>query len=268
MEPEIATLDDVAAGHALELAEINYDKRINTSSEDIRRNVQVNMVRSLPELRLRAGLVKDTASLCGSAPSLLDTIGEIKGDVIAFNSAIRALAERNVPVRYAMIWDATPEMTQHITLMPGTTWLVASRCHPAVFEILLLLKQDVLMWHAAGDDIGDVLDGHEQILGGAQAVTRGVFVAACLGYRDLHVFGADSSFETDETHVGGSVREEHEVLLKVEDRVFRTTFWMASQAEDWQSVLLPFAKEAGLKLTVHGSGLLPFVHELWVKNNG
>src|SRR5207302_1799939 len=119
------------------------------------------------------------------------------------NSAIWFLLDQGVVPKYQMIWDGFEVCEKFAVPHPDVTYLIASRCHPKVFEKLKHCR--VVVWHAGGDhDILDILsraDVQEKmggvqplINGGSAGVTRGLFVAEALGYNDMHIFGGDSSY--------------------------------------------------------------------------
>ena len=201
-------------------------------------------------------------SIVGSGPSLLETWGSIKGEIIACNAACGFLTERGVIPRWAMCFDAD-KLAEAFFKKPhkDVTYLVASRCHPIVFEQLEGFK--VVVWHAKGDlNIEKLLPKYRKmepmVGGGGAAVTRSMFLAQAMGYKTLHLYGADSSYRkgNGDTHIGKSTTEEKYLQVMTAGRVFDTTHWMTAQAEDFK-VLVPALQRIGLKVVVHGDGLIP-----------
>jgi hypothetical protein len=151
-------------------------------------------------------------------------------------------------------------MLEFITPHPEITYLIASRCPPKAFDMLKDCK--VVIWHSGGDrDTEELLikyKRHEPMLiGGTAAVTRSMILAPYLGYRELHLWGADSSFKNGETHIRKSTTDEKRTIIKVGDRVFDCAPWMTQQADDLKA-LLPALRLHGIDMTVHGDGLLPY----------
>ena len=262
-------LCDLKFDEPVELAHINYVKTINTPLETIHDNIRVNCAMGLPELQVPIPAHDRTLTICGSAPSLVQNTSHIVGDILACNRAIAVLEGMGRRVTYPMIWDASLEVVTHARMLPHATWLIASRVSPVLTKLLLSWGQAIRLWHADGDG-ADLAFPHPvpMIEGGGQAVPRAVFIGYAMGYRTMRILGADSSFLSQETHVEGSVRKEDEVLVRVGDGVYRTTFWMANQADEWQHFILPWCARHGVTLTVHGEGLLPDVHNLWMTRNG
>lgn len=219
-------------------------------------------------------LASQSGKVCivGAGPSLEKTYKEIEGDVCAINSSIAFLLDQGIVPKWAMLWDAAEIVAKFATPHPEITYLVASRCHPKVFERLKDCK--VVVWHAGGDhDIIDVLNRPEVIgkqrfeepliNGGSAGVTRAIFVMMALGYTAADLFGADSSYSDDRTHVRGSLVPEKNFLISLGDNpptFFRTTpEWMA-QVEEYKAILT-MALNHEVEIRVFGEGLLPAMHE-------
>lgn len=234
-------------------------------TEDIDANIEATMARQYKPFNSLLESETGTISICGSGPSLADTYKTLKGDIYACNAAHGWLLEHGVVPKFCMLWDADPVVHKFVVRHPKTIYLVGSRCHPSVFEALE--GCDVRVWHAAGDkNLQDILEKHNRnepmIGGGSAAVSRAMFVAYALGYRKMHLHGADSSYEEGYTHVRESVVKESEIKIMVteNDRMkwFKTTAWLAGQCEDFK-MIGPVLREMGVKIIVHGTGLLPHI---------
>ena len=94
--------------------------------------------------------------------------------------------------------------------------------------------------------------------GGSAGVTRALYLAGYLGYEKIHLFGADSSYAEGETHVTGSLVDQQRLSLRICGKMFTLAPWMALQVGDFK-LLVPQMQQAGVKFTVHGTGLIPHV---------
>lgn len=233
----------------------------NTTDEVVRANLEATFARGYTPLMIgqeRNGPV----SIVGSGPSLARNYKDVVGDVIACNSAHDFLVSKGVIPKFAMIWDANPVMEKILRPHKDVTYLIASRCHPSVFDLLNGYK--VLVWHALGGDSVEryLIDRKREepvIAGGSSSVTRATHVAATMGYRkEMHLFGVDSCYSDGKTHVNGSVIEQKSMRLLVCGRWFTVAPWMAMQGEDFK-LIAPIMKKNGVKLSVHGTGLLPYL---------
>lgn len=229
--------------------------------ENIERNLRSALGRDYVRLNEFLGSKSGPASIVGFGPSLKDTYNDLVGDVMACNGAHDFLIEKGIVPKYAMLFDAAEVMNKFLTPHPEVTYFIASRCHPSIFEMLKGFK--VVVWHVKGDEgIDELLDEYNKpepmVHGGSAAVTRGMFLLRALGYTTLHLFGADSSYEGEFTHVKKSIVEEQEFMVYCDHKWWKTTPWLCGQVEDLK-ILAPEMKESGIDLVVHGTGLLPHV---------
>jgi hypothetical protein len=211
-------------------------------------------------------LMRGTVAIVGSGPSIHETIKHIQPTdaVFACNAAHELLIARGIIPAYAMLWDAAEVVSTMITPHKGVTYLVASRCHPSVFE--KLKGFDVVVWHAGSDDeqITERLEEHGRmepvINGGSAAAVRAMFIVVAMGFRHIKVFGIDGSFDGEHTHFQKSAVPEVEIKVFCNHRWFRTTAWLAAQAEEVQ-VLFPIVAGLGVNIEVYGDGLIPHIAE-------
>jgi hypothetical protein len=183
--------------------------------------------------------------------------------VIACNSAHDFLISKGIIPKYTLLWDAHPVMAKIIEQPhPDVTYLIASRCHPTVFERFKDCK--VKVWHAlGGDDIEQQLNKagkyEPMVAGGSSSVTRATHVAGMMGYtKEMHLFGVDSCYSEGKTHVSGTVVSQNKIDLRVCGKWFVVAPWMAMQAGDVK-ILFPLLKGMGIRIVVHGTGLIPYV---------
>ena len=241
--------------------------QLANTSEDIARNIESALGRNLRRYMEIAGKQRGTVSIVGSGPSLKRTWQRIEktgGDIIACNAACQFLLERGIVPKYMMCFDADPLMLEFITAHKDITYLIGSRCPPEAFD--MLEGCDIVCWHASGDEhIESILQKHGRfddpmIPGGSAAVTRGMIIAQTLGYTDVHLWGADSSFEENgDTHIRKSTTLEKRMLVNCGGRVFETAPWMTVQIQDFKTLAPPLRDNYGVTFTVHGDGLLPQV---------
>lgn len=199
-------------------------------------------------------------SIVGSAPSIHWTWKHVVGDIIACNAAHDFLIKKKITPKYGMLWDPVEVLNDFITPNDHTTYLIASRCHPKLFKRFEGRK--VVVWHADGDlRIKELLQEYKKlepvVMGGSTGVTRSLFLAVAMGYLDLHIFGGDSSCD-EGSHIRKSVVDEEYMQIFAAGRWFKTTPWLAVQAEDFQK-LAPYLSKVGVSLTIYGDGLIPHI---------
>lgn len=240
--------------------------QLANTDDDIARNIESAIKRNLRRYMEISGTERGAVSIVGSGPSLKRTwqnIAKVGGDIIACNAACQFLLERGIVPKYMMCFDADPLMLEFLTPHKGITYLLGSRCPPKAFD--MLEGCDIVCWHAAGDrDIESILQKHGRfddpmIPGGSAAVTRAMVIAQTLGYKEHHLWGADSSFDADDTHIRRSTTVEKRMHVNLAGRTFETAPWMTQQVEDFKVLAPPMRDFYGVRLTVHGDGLIPQV---------
>lgn len=128
-------------------------------------------------------------------PSLNETWERIQGFpyVISCSGAHRFLVERGIRPSYHLEVDPRAHKVQLIgPPCPETEYLIASTCHPAVFDHLE--GMNVKLWHVfeSKEEAKRTLPAGEWALtGGCSVGLRALTMAAFLGFRDLHIFGMD-----------------------------------------------------------------------------
>ena len=213
--------------------------------------------------------------LCGAGPSLRDSYKEIPDgeSIFAVNSAIGFMIEHDRPPQWAMIWDASPVCSKFAVPHPDVTYLIGARCHPSVFERLNGCR--VIVWYAGGDhNITQYLQSRGMnvplVNGGTAGVTRGIYLAYALGYRDLHIHGADSCYSDEgDTHVRGSLVPEKSLHVMVGEngKWFRTTPEMCAQIEEMKVIYPSFMQpELGASFKMYGSGMMQHVVSIMEKD--
>lgn len=237
--------------------------------EEMNSNVTATIDRGYTRINEYLSSCSGSVSIVGAGPSIKKTYTELTGDVLAVNSAIGFLLEKGIVPKWGMIWDASPLCEKFAVPHPEVTYLIGARCHPSVFERLKDSK--VIAWHAGGDhNIAEFLKEKNiyepMINGGSAGVTRAMYLACALGYRDYHIFGADSSYaENGDTHVNGSLVPEKDMQIWVGNgplnRKFRTTPEWCAQIEEYKAIY-PLFKYIGITMKVYGEGMLQHMHTL------
>lgn len=237
------------------------------TEEEMNGNVEATLARGYTPINEYLDAYSGSVSIVGAAPSIRNTYMELQGDVMTCNSALGFLLECGIVPKFQMMWDAHQLVSTFAIPHPDITYLVGARCHPDVFKRLEGCK--VVVWHAGGDhNISEFLGkrgiNEPMINGGSAAVTRAMYLVYALGYRDLHIFGADSSYsEEGDTHVNGSVVPEKDMRVWVGNgegnKCFRTTPEWCAQIEEFKMIYQNFHNYCGAQIHVYGDGMLQHV---------
>ena len=248
----------------------NLDEKIpvvcNTEDDIIFGNIRAAVERDLPWL----GLTEPhdgVAVIVGGGPSmrgLLPMIAAHKAAghaVFAVNGVIPNLLSVDVTPDYFVLLDAREGNLAFLQPDLKAHNLIASQCPPSVFEALS--GKEITVWHPAYPGITDYIGDKECALigGGTTVGLQAMSIAFAMGYRQIHLFGFDSSY----SHVG----EGHAYAQELNDDEPRETYrvgkreyvaapWMARQAIEFQEAARQLA-DADAEIHVHGHGLLPAI---------
>jgi hypothetical protein len=136
--------------------------------------------------------------------------------------------------------------------------------HASVFDHLA--GKNVKLWFPADDQVKYPF-GAAWVYGGTTCLGRAPNLAYLQGYREVHIFGCDSSF-TDRSHVYGDRGEIPAGTFPVEmgDKTFVTTRQMLQQSCDFCEQMVEWARpgddgSAPLSVSLYGEGLLQSMFE-------
>lgn len=157
------------------------------------RNQNTNIARGWPKVEIQPAR-KGRIALVGAAPSLLDYYDELRDyeEVWAVNGAYDFLLEQGCIADGFFGIDPLPELADYLNNpQKETTFYLAATCDPSAFE--KVKDHKVAMWFPE-QEFGSP-EGEPVIRGGTTALTRAPYLADKLGWRDITIFGADSSFD-------------------------------------------------------------------------
>jgi hypothetical protein len=233
----------------------------NTSDEQIYKNIRENSRNHGDWLRLEDAH-DGVAILCGSGPSLADCLDEIRekikagGKVFALNGAAKFLNERGIFPDYQVILDPRPETADLVG--PAKEHLFASQVSPQTFSRMPTAR----LWQLQVENIDSLLPEYDRsycLVGGAASVGN---TATCLvyamGYRNLQIFGYDSSNKGGNSHAFHQKMNDGDPMCVVNfaGKEYTCSLTMKLQAEKFQTTSR-ILKGYGVHIEVHGYGLLP-----------
>lgn len=196
--------------------------------------------------------------IVGYGPSILATWRKLDdGPVLSLSGAHDFLIQRGIyPTWHA---DCDPRVHKSSFVAhpsPGTTYLMATCCHPKTWEYLL--KSRVLLWHAdCGEEtlrwLAENDEGWWAIRPGPSIGTAALELARLLGFKRVRLFGYDSCFVDEALNAGPSERPytgEQPQVVEVDGVPYLTTENMRRQAYEFRN----YAR--GLEFEIVGEGLL------------
>lgn len=237
----------------------------NTRDESLRSNMRAALTRNLPTVQFNREAHGRHAVIVGGGPSLADTLDEIRWrqwagqTIFATNNTFAWLKERGITADAQVFLDARQDNVRFVQKGEHTVYL-CSQCHPDLFDA----ADNAVMWHVNTDVAHEVLDDQPGettfISGGSTVVLNAMCLAYALGYRELHLYGVDSSYRENQHHAYAQPLNDRDERVQAlcEGRTFWVAPWMAQQVYQFQEIA-PSLAEGGCTITVHGDGLLPWV---------
>lgn len=260
---------------------------MNTPQDVLLVQVRENIARGLPQVCQYPPNPHTAILVCGGPSLNLPEMEKeivraqwLGGKVVAVNGAYQWCIDRNIMPAMAIMLDAREFNARFIdTPIERCRYLLASQCHPKVFEICR--DRDVTIWHACscGDPELDMLCGYyfqerdaEGRLSGRQNIypislgvtvgIRAISLLRMLGFTSIDIFGLDSCWLGDEHH-GYAQPENGDKRIGVwlrpqgrDDKAvrFECAPWHMKQAQDFMALI----RERGnlFQLNVRGPGLL------------
>ncbi len=252
--------------------------------DDLPVSIQHMFINSERDLPWFVGGAKHEGELVivGGAPSILPRMDIIKdrqrkgATILALNGANGCLRAHGVTPDLVLFVDPNPAVVGFITEEPHDTaaYLVASICHPDVFE--RLEGRDVHIWHPEmpEPELGlqkQILEHYDDrpgslIGGGCTGALRSLSIGAVLGFRTFHMYGVDSSYlrgMPDHAYEKHDGTEPEAITIMFEGKPYCCSPWMLRQADEFRFYYAQM-RSLGAKVHVHGDGLIPDICR-WLK---
>jgi uncharacterized Rossmann fold enzyme len=251
---------------------------MNVSDDYAYENIRINVNR---DLEWFSGFDRQDKScvIVGGGPSMKDSLQAIKDHrrrgarIVTVNNALAYLHDRGVTPDAHVMLDAREENVSMVENAPNKVrYFLASQVNPCVFEALE--GHNVVLWHCGMHD-GERLmglvkpwfnDGPDQkpvvfVPGGGTVGLRALNLAWLSGYRKIHLYGFDSSYEGDTHHAYSQSLNDNEktLVVSLKGKEYRCAPWMARQAMEFQQNYLAL-RDQGVKIFAHGRGLIP---DMW-----
>ena len=248
---------------------------MNVSSDFAYDNIRANVLRDLEWFSGFPDQKKTCVLVCGG-PSLKRSAKAIKlrqsmgASIVTVNNALRFLLDNGITPDSHVMLDAREENVSFIENAPKPVrYFLASQVHPSVFDALSGHK--VVLWHSGMHDGTELMEivqpwfdeGPNQkpvvfVPGGGTVGLRAMNLAWLSGYKTIHIYGMDSSYEDDDHHAYPQALNDgaDTATVALGDKTYRAARWMIRQAREFQENYR-FLESEGVKVVVHGSGLIP-----------
>lgn len=201
-------------------------------------------------------------AIVASGPSATDYVDLLKsfdGEIWGINGAFAWMRHRGIKPTAFIGLDPEPILKDYLIEMPSqATYYLAAQVHPDVFNHLD--GKTVKVWYPADNQVTYPFGAH-QVFGGSTCLGRAPNLAYLQGWREVHIFGCDSSY-THKSHVYGEQdRPAGWFPIELGGRIFFTSRQMLQQACDFAEQMVEWARpgddgDAPLSVTLYGDGLL------------
>jgi len=251
---------------------------MNVSSDYAYDNIRANVQRDLEWFSGFPDQKKTCVLVCGG-PSLKRSAKAIKlrkamgANIVTVNNALRFLLDNGITPDSHVMLDAREENAEFVKDAPKSVrYFLASQVHPCVFDALA--GHNVVLWHNGMHDGTELMEivkpwfdeGPDQkpvvfVPGGGTVGLRAMNLAWLSGYKTIHIYGMDSSYEEDDHHGYPQALNDgaETTTVVLGDKTYRGARWMIRQAREFQENYR-YLESEGVKVVVHGSGLIP---DIW-----
>jgi hypothetical protein len=243
---------------------LKIETTCNTSDKVLLQNLRDTKERGLTLAPFITERVDRPLFICGSGPSLLKYYRAASKlfpdhDVMALNGAYKALQSIGVTAKFYAQLDARAVNVNFVeNPSTATKFLLSSQCAPEMFNVLQ--AHDVAVFHLNTPTTRKIFPDEKVYFGGGTTIgSTAMALAATLGYRNLGLFGYDSSYSCGHSHAVDQPQNNGQTTLDVwiDERKYISTPNMAKQVEDfrpWCSVLEKVFPD--IVVSLFGEGLL------------
>lgn len=236
----------------------------NTPAEVVRSQFIQNVERDLPWLEQAQTLKDGPLAIVAGGPSLAHRWPEIhslNADVMALNNAYSFLLDRHITPDYFMLLDARQDNVEFLRKTSDTHHFIAAQCHPDVFDALLGEKVTLYLTTLpyARELTAHIAKPKALVAGTVGTVgMKALCLAYALGYRELHLFGYDSSYADGAHHAFEQTLNDESKTIDawVDGQRFVTTPTLAHQVDEFCGFVGGMVKHYGMTVELHCDGLL------------
>ncbi len=230
-------------------AEIEFDVRVPVDDDGLRANVAANLARGLPEVPAYTP-TSDLITIVANGPTARQCA--LAGATLALNGSIRLFNERGVAPTYWAGCDPQQHMADFLTDPPkSTTYLVASKCHPDVFEALR--DRRVLVWHVDDFATWDLVKDRAPVSTGVSITIVAFELMSRFGFGRFETWGWDGSYgPSGNSHAVPQPHGGQDITVEVGRASFATTTTWALEAQDARQKFLQTPRNVKVK----GGGMI------------
>ena len=229
---------------------VRFDLRTPVDTPTLRAHVQAALARGLPEVE-PAPPRKKRLMIVANGPSALKA-PLTRAPSLAVNNALRLFVERGLAPDFWIASDPQDCVASFLCQAPAdTVYLVASKCHPAVFEALRDRK--VALWHCAEAATLDLMVGRLVIQSSVSVTLCALNLMPVLGFHQLETWGWDGCYLAGRHHAVEQPHSADDITVRLGPRRgFATTKSWAAEAEE----AVRLFELAPRQVTIRGPGMI------------
>lgn len=169
--------------------------------------MKASIARFTERIKPYQGTRTEPVAIVCFGPSLNQTWEKIKDFkyIISCSGAHKYLRDRGLTPTWHVDVDPRAHKAELIgdDISSDTEFLMASCCHPKVFDHLEKHNAKITLWHTYSGESTAMMPliyprGEWVSTGGANVGLRAFMIARLLGFKELHIFGMDGSFPQDD----------------------------------------------------------------------
>jgi len=229
---------------------IQFEIRTPLDDTALRAHVRAALSRGLEEVEIQAPR-QERLTIVANGPSAL-TAPLTRRPTLAVNNALRLFIDRGLAPDFWIASDPQECVSGFLRDAPlDTVYLVASKCHPKVFEALR--GRRILLWHCAEPATLDLLVGRLVIQTSISVTLCALNLMPALGYHRLETWGWDGCYLAGRDHAVSQPHSPEDITVRLGPRRrFATTKNWAAEAEE----AVRLCESVQRQLTIRGRGMI------------
>lgn len=231
---------------------VEFERRFAVGDEEIRRNVEHALSLGLPDLAESPLPRAERLTILANGPTALDA--DLSGPILSLNGSLQLFRNTQRAPTWWAACDPQEMVADFLLDAPAeTTYLVASKCHPRVFEALK--DRNVILWHL-NEEAGGYYDlvKFRGPINVAPTITLCSFgLGEILGFGRFRTYGWDGCYMDGRNHaVGQAHNTTGNCEMEVGAETFRTTYAWMDEADQASQIFDAWPRD----LIVHGDGMI------------
>lgn len=200
---------------------------IQTPQENLVAHVRHALSLGLPEVGVSPE--RDEAlTIIANGPTA--RLAPLKGPTLAVNGALRVFTDQGLAPTYWAACDPQALVADFLTEAPEQTiYLIASSCHPAVFEALKGRK--VWIWHTDDASTWDMVENRNPVMAVASITLSALDLMSKLGFRRFEMWGWDGCYVDGRSHATDQESISDRVTVVMGGKTFATTKSWCNEAQ-------------------------------------